>query len=111
MRGTNWLLYVGASVLSAWIVCWTGVFVYSLGLSAGHGYQALPEVVKSIFAGTDLVIFTFLMYVPLWVSIIFVWMGALWHEEPSAPKQYCKYCAAELGVDALSCEQCGKKVT
>jgi len=110
MRRTNWLLYLGASVLSAWIVCWTGVFIYSLGVSAGR-YQALAEVVKSLFAGTDLVIFTFLMYVPLWVSIIFVWMGALWHEEPSRQKQYCKYCAAELAADVVFCDQCGKKVT
>jgi len=109
MKRTNWLLLVGASVLSAWIVCWTGVFIYSLGVSAGR-YQGLAEVVKTLFAGTDLVILTFLMYVPLWLGIIFVWMGALWHEEPSTPRR-CKYCAAELGPDSVFCDQCGKKVT
>jgi len=67
-RRTNWLLLVGAIILSAWIVCWTGLFIYSLG--AGHGQ-----------VGTDLPLYILLMYAPLWLGILFVWMGALWPEE------------------------------
>jgi len=112
MRRTNWLLLVGAGLLSAWVVCWTGVFVYSLGASAGR-YQGLGEVMKSLFAGADLVVVTFLMYVPLWLGIIFVWMGALWQEEPPRPKHrsiHCKYCGARISTDSKFCGQCGREL-